>query len=91
MLLAAIPGAIGHVAVAWSHRHVEAWVASLITQGQPVVGSAAAWILLGESLTALTIVGGAIVLASTAVIAVKEGLASAEHDAEGTPAVVEDG
>jgi drug/metabolite transporter (DMT)-like permease len=91
VLLAAIPGAVGHVMVAWSHRHVEAWLASLITQGQPVVGSAAAWLLLGESLTLLTIVGGVIVLTSTAVIAVREGLASAEHDAESTLAVVEDG
>jgi drug/metabolite transporter (DMT)-like permease len=83
VLLAAIPGAIGHVMVAWSHGNVEAWLGSLITQGQPVVGSAAAWLLLGESLTLLTIVGGAIVLASTAVIAVKEGLTATEHDAEG--------
>jgi len=83
VLLAAIPGAIGHVMVAWSHRHVEAWLASLITQGQPVVGSAAAWLILGESLTLLTIVGGVIVLASTAVIAMREGLTATEHDAEG--------
>jgi drug/metabolite transporter (DMT)-like permease len=83
VLLAAIPGAIGHVMVAWSHGHVEAWLGSLITQGQPVVGSAAAWLLLGESLTLLTIVGGVIVLVSTAVIAIKEGLTATEHDAEG--------
>jgi drug/metabolite transporter (DMT)-like permease len=83
VLLAAIPGAIGHVMVAWSHGNVEAWLGSLITQGQPVVGSAAAWLLLGESLTLLTIVGGVIVLVSTAVIAVKEGLTATEHDAEG--------
>jgi len=83
VLLAAIPGAIGHLMVAWSHGNVEAWLGSLITQGQPVVGSAAAWLLLGESLTLLTLVGGVIVLASTAVIAVKEGLTATEHDAEG--------
>ena len=83
VLLAAIPGAIGHVMVAWSHGHVEAWLASLVTQGQPVVGSAAAWLLLGESLTLLTIVGGVVVILSTAVIAVKEGLTATEHDAEG--------
>jgi drug/metabolite transporter (DMT)-like permease len=90
VLLAAIPGSIGHLMVAWSHRHVEAWLASLITQGQPVVGSAAAWLLLGESLTLMTVVGAVIVLISTAVIAVKEGLASAEHDAESVPAVADD-
>jgi drug/metabolite transporter (DMT)-like permease len=72
-LLVLIPGATGHMLVAWSHRHVEAWIASLVTQGQPVVGSVAAWIVLGESLTLLTIVGGLVVLAATAVIAVREG------------------
>ncbi|MFL5736222.1 MAG: DMT family transporter [Actinomycetota bacterium] len=82
VLLAAIPGALGHLGVAWSHGHVDAWLASLITQGQPVVGSAAAWLLLGESLTLLTIVGGAVVIVSTAMIAIKEGLTTTEH-AEG--------
>lgn len=65
------PGAIGHVLVAWSHRHVEAWLGSLITQCQPVVGSVAAWAFLGESLTALTIVGGLTVLGATAAILVR--------------------
>jgi drug/metabolite transporter (DMT)-like permease len=72
-LLVLIPGATGHMLIAWSHRHVEAWIASLITQGQPVVGSLAAWIVLRESLTVLTIVGGLVVLAATAVITVREG------------------
>ena len=37
------------------------------------MGSLAAWIALHESLTLLTIVGGLVVLAATAVIAVREG------------------
>ncbi len=64
-------GAIGHVLLAWSHRHVEAWLGSLITQCMPVVSSVAAWVLLGESLTPLTVVGGLIVLAATAAILVR--------------------
>jgi drug/metabolite transporter (DMT)-like permease len=72
-LLVLVPGATGHVLLAWSHAHVEAWVASLITQGQPVVGATAAWLLLGESLTIVTVIGGGIVLAATAVVAVREG------------------
>jgi drug/metabolite transporter (DMT)-like permease len=72
-LLVLIPGATGHVLLAWSHGHLEAWIASLITQGQPVVGSIAAWLLLGETLTLLTVVGGVVVLAATAVVAVREG------------------
>ena len=61
-------GTIGHVLLAWSHRHVEAWLGSLITQCMPVVSSVAAWVLLDEALTPLTIVGGLIVLAATAAI-----------------------
>jgi O-acetylserine/cysteine efflux transporter len=64
-------GAIGHVLLAWSHRHVEAWLGSLITQCMPVVSSVAAWVLLGETLTPMTIVGGLIVLAATAAILVR--------------------
>jgi drug/metabolite transporter (DMT)-like permease len=65
-LVTLVPGALGHSLVAWSHRHVEAWLGSLITQCQPIVASIAAWILLGESLTTATIVGGLVVLAATA-------------------------
>jgi drug/metabolite transporter (DMT)-like permease len=62
------PGALGHLMLAWSHRHVEAWLGALITQCQPVVGSVAAWALLGESLTVLTMAGGLVVLGATATI-----------------------
>jgi drug/metabolite transporter (DMT)-like permease len=61
-------GTIGHVLLAWSHRHVEAWLGSLITQCMPIVSSVAAWVLLGETLTPLTIAGGLTVLAATAAI-----------------------
>jgi drug/metabolite transporter (DMT)-like permease len=67
-----IPGATGHLLLAWSHRHVEAWLGSLITQCMPVVGSVAAWIVLGETLTPLTIAGGLVVLAATAAIVVHQ-------------------
>jgi drug/metabolite transporter (DMT)-like permease len=73
-------GAIGHVLLAWSHRHVEAWLGSLITQCMPVVSSVAAWVLLGESLTPLTIVGGLIVLAATAAILVRSRARGADDN-----------
>ncbi len=81
-------GAIGHVLLAWSHRHVEAWLGSLITQCMPVVSSVAAWVLLGETLTALTIVGGLIVLAATAAILVRSRSRGADEtfEAPETPA-----
>lgn len=74
-----VAGGTGHLLVAWSHRYVEAWIASLITQGQPVVGSAAAWALLGEALTLVTIAGGLVVLAATAVLAVREARRQTEQ------------
>jgi drug/metabolite transporter (DMT)-like permease len=70
-LITIFPGALGHLMLAWSHRHVEAWLGALITQCQPVVGSVAAWMLLGESLTVLTIVGGLVVLGATAAILIR--------------------
>lgn len=69
--IAIFPGAIGHVLVAWAHRHVEAWLGSLITQCVPVVASVSAWIVLGEPVTPLIVIGGLIVLAATAVIVIR--------------------
>jgi drug/metabolite transporter (DMT)-like permease len=81
-------GAIGHVLLAWSHRHIEAWLGSLITQCMPVISSVAAWVLLGESLTPLTVVGGLIVLAATAAILVRSRVRGSDgtFEAPETPA-----
>jgi drug/metabolite transporter (DMT)-like permease len=67
-VITVFPGALGHLMLAWSHRHVEAWLGALITQCQPVVGSVAAWIVLGESLTVISMIGGLVVLGATATI-----------------------
>jgi drug/metabolite transporter (DMT)-like permease len=80
--IAIFPGAIGHVLLAWSHRHVEAWLASLISQCVPVVGSVAAWILLDEPLTPLIVIGGLVVLAATAVVVVRVARREAGEPAE---------
>jgi drug/metabolite transporter (DMT)-like permease len=82
VLVAAVPGLMGHLAVAWSHRFVEAWLGSVLLQSVPVIGSIAAWVLLDERITALTALGGAIVVAATAFIVV--GAARA-HPADPEP------
>jgi drug/metabolite transporter (DMT)-like permease len=53
-----------------------------------VVSSIAAWVLLDESLTPLTILGGVIVLAATAAILVRSRATTPEDtfDAPETPA-----
>lgn len=71
VLIAIVPGLMGHLSVAWSHRYVEAWLGSLLLQSQPVIGSVAAWVLLDERITLLTAVGGAIVVSATAFIVVR--------------------
>ena len=81
LAVAVFPGAVGHSLVSWSHRHLEAWLGSLITQCQPVIGSLAAWALLGERLTAATIVGGLAVLAATAAIVARSRRAGPAVDA----------
>jgi drug/metabolite transporter (DMT)-like permease len=64
------PGAMGHTMIAWAHRHVEAWLGALITQCIPVVAAVAAWVALDEPLTPLVVVGGLVVVAATATLAV---------------------
>jgi len=71
VLIALVPGLMGHLSVAWSHRFVEAWLGSLLLQSQPVIGSVAAWIVLGERITVLTALGGAVVVTATAFIVVR--------------------
>jgi drug/metabolite transporter (DMT)-like permease len=71
-----IPGTLGHLMVAWSHRHLEAWRSSLITQCQPVVASVLAWLLLDQPLTPLVIAGGLLVVAATGAIVVRSARAA---------------
>jgi drug/metabolite transporter (DMT)-like permease len=68
--VALVPGFVGHTLVIWSHRHVESWQSALITQCSPVFTVTLAWILLGETLPPLAIVGGAIVIIATGVVLV---------------------
>ncbi len=68
LLVVLIPGGMGHLLVAWSHQHVEAWLSALITQCVPVVAATAAWVALGEPLTPLVAVGGAVVVGATGLV-----------------------
>jgi drug/metabolite transporter (DMT)-like permease len=73
-IAALFTGALAHTLVAWAHSHVEAWLGSLITQCMPVVAAIAAWIALDEPLTPLVALGGVIVVAATATLAVGAGV-----------------
>lgn len=88
LFAAVISGGLGHLAVAWSHGHVEAWLGALITQSMPIVSSAAAWIVLDEQLTPLIMLGGALVIGATAGIAIRERLGAEDADEPSVPAAV---
>ena len=81
-----VPGATGHLLVAWSHRHVEAWLGALITQCAPVISAAVAWPVLDERLTPLVVLGGLVVVAATGLVIVTT---ARRGRAAGLPAEVE--
>ncbi len=78
--VAIFPGFVGHTLVIWSHRSVESWRSALITQCTPVISVVLAWIFLGETVTPLVIAGGAVVVASTAMVVVGAARRSALAD-----------
>jgi drug/metabolite transporter (DMT)-like permease len=70
VFIAIFPGTLGHLLSNWAHAHVSAFVASIILLAVPVVASAGAYLLLGESLNGLQLAGGAVVLVAIATIVV---------------------
>ena len=63
--VALLPGFVGHTLVIWSHRHVASWLSALITQVSPVITAALAWVVLGEAITPIAVLGGALTVAAT--------------------------
>lgn len=73
LAVALFAGAVGHSLVAWSHQNMEAWLAALILQSQPLVSVVLAWAILDESIGLVTASGGVLVLAATATLVVRSG------------------
>jgi drug/metabolite transporter (DMT)-like permease len=85
ILFVVFPAAGGQFVAAWAQRYVEVWISSLLLQAMPVVAAFAAWAVLGEPLTPLIVVGGAVVVAATGAIIVASRSAQPE-DAPGAKA-----
>jgi drug/metabolite transporter (DMT)-like permease len=58
----------GHSLLAWSHAQVEVSISSLLILAEPIIAAVAALIFLGESLPALSIVGGAVAVLAVGVV-----------------------
>ncbi len=80
-------GTVGHSLLAWSHRHVESWLAALILQSQPLVAVLLAWLILGETIGAVTAAGGAVVLLATATLVIRTARRNPEELATDEPTV----
>jgi drug/metabolite transporter (DMT)-like permease len=61
--LAIGPGLLGHTVINWTLAHLESSVVSVSLLGEPIGATVLAAVLLAESPTAFTVVGGAVVLA----------------------------
>jgi len=61
--LAVGPGLLGHTVINWALGHLESSVVSVSLLGEPIGASLLAAVLLAETPTLLTVVGGGIVLA----------------------------
>jgi drug/metabolite transporter (DMT)-like permease len=65
----ALPGS-GHIFMNWAHAHTTLMLTSLATLTMPVVSTLAAWAFLDQTVTALQLVGIAVVLAVLAYVVV---------------------
>jgi len=80
--IAIFPGTLGHVLVNWAHEHVPAFVSSMILLAVPIIATAGAAVVLDEPVSALQVVGGAIVLVAIGIIVASSRRRDAEVLAE---------
>ncbi|GJM69435.1 hypothetical protein HMSSN036_16510 [Paenibacillus macerans] len=62
MLLAIVPTLFGHYLFNWLMKYLSASAVSMAVLGEPVFASLLAWLLLKESLSALQLSAGALIL-----------------------------
>lgn len=64
------PGVLGHGLMTWSQASLDITTASLLTLANPVLSTVGAWVLFGEALQPVQVVGAAVVLVALACIVV---------------------
>jgi drug/metabolite transporter (DMT)-like permease len=77
--LALGPQVVGHSTLNWALRYLSATFVSLVTLAEPIGSGLLAYLILGEAVTALTLVGGVLVLVGI-YIASRAELASARRE-----------
>jgi len=67
-LMVILPGMMGHGLMTWVQRHVDVGLSAMLTLSSTVLSALGAWLLFGQSLTAVQVLGGALVLAALAAL-----------------------
>jgi drug/metabolite transporter (DMT)-like permease len=62
LVLGLVPQLVGHSALNWALRHLSATYVAITTLAEPIGASALAYLLLGETVSAHTALGGALIL-----------------------------
>ncbi|MDY7105486.1 MAG: DMT family transporter [Actinomycetota bacterium] len=65
-LIALVPGGLGHFVMVWPLNRVAANVPALVQLAMPFLAGALAWLLLGQGITLLHLVGGALTVGGVA-------------------------
>jgi drug/metabolite transporter (DMT)-like permease len=71
-------GVGAHMLVNWAHPYVKVSVSSVIVLLTPVVATMGAWVVLGESLTALQMLGACVTLAAIVAVTRRHRSSAAE-------------
>jgi drug/metabolite transporter (DMT)-like permease len=66
LIVAAIPGALGHAFMSWPLRQVAANIPPLFKLAIPLLSGALAWLLLGQAVSTGHLLGGALTIAGVA-------------------------
>ena len=69
---ALLPGLVGHGLMTWAQRDVDISVSSVLTLGNAPLSMVGAWVIYGESLTLVQVLGVATVLAALSLIAISQ-------------------
>ncbi|MDZ7290436.1 MAG: DMT family transporter [candidate division KSB1 bacterium] len=72
ILIALVPQVIGHTSFNWALKHFSAPTVSVMFLGEPVGASILAYLLLGERIGGLTVVGGIVTLLGVAMVLLSE-------------------
>lgn len=82
VLLAMFPGTLGHFLASWAYPHASAFAVSILFLAVPVVATAGAAVVLGETLRPVQIAGAALVLGAVAAVVLQQSARAGEELAE---------